>query len=91
MQKWPSFSLRSALAKKDSQAATKKYPASEKDGDEMNCNHEGEYSWLEHDARGIPLAKVCAKCKEAKLAVYRPEVLTDPQYDTFGEQIEEDI
>ena len=78
------------MAKKDTRAATNISPASEKDGEAMNCNHEGEYSWFEHDARGIPLAKVCAKCKEAKLAVYRPEVLTDPQYDTFGEQIEED-
>jgi hypothetical protein len=55
-----------------------------------NCIHEGQQSWIEYDARGIPLTKVCSLCKEEKLAAYRPEVLTDPQYDTFGEQIEED-
>ena len=53
------------------------------------CTHEGEYSWFEHDARGIPLCKVCDKCKEAKLSIYRPEILTDPQYDLMGETLEE--
>jgi len=52
------------------------------------CKHEGEYSWIEYDARGIPLCKVCDKCKEAKLSTYRPEVLTDPQYDLMGETLE---
>ena len=54
-----------------------------------NCTHEGEYSRFEHDARGIPLCKVCDKCKEAKLSIYRPETLTDPQYDLMGETLEE--
>jgi hypothetical protein len=40
----------------------------------------GQASWWEHDARGIPLARVCRRCVKAKLAVYRPEVLTDPYY-----------
>ena len=40
----------------------------------------GETSWWENDARGIPLARVCAKCLKEKLAKFRPEVLTDPAY-----------
>lgn len=34
-----------------------------------------------HDARGIPLARVCEKCEATRLAAYRPEVLTNPDYD----------
>jgi hypothetical protein len=41
----------------------------------------GQDSWWEHDARGIPLARVCDACQETKLAKYRPEVLNDPQYE----------
>ena len=44
------------------------------------------HSWIEHDARGIPLARVCDVCRKVKLSKFRPEVLTDPNY----EQIEED-
>lgn len=40
----------------------------------------GKPSWWEHDARGIPLARVCDDCVERKLAGYRPDVLTDPNY-----------
>jgi hypothetical protein len=40
----------------------------------------GLESWWANDARGIPLARVCAKCKRAKLAKYRPEVLRNPNY-----------
>lgn len=46
-------------------------------------------SWWENDARGIPLARVCVDCKQEKLSKYRPEVLTDSQYEC-DEQIEED-
>jgi len=35
--------------------------------------------WL-YDARGIPLARVCDTCEAEKLAKYRPDVLTDPDY-----------
>jgi len=56
-----------------------------------SCNHNGEYSWIEYDARGIPLCKVCDQCQEAKLSTYRPEVLTDAQYDLMGETLEEDL
>ena len=41
-----------------------------------------EDSWWEYDARGIPLARVCDICAHAKLSVYRPEVLSDPNYYT---------
>jgi len=41
----------------------------------------GEGSWWENDARGIPLARVCDKCRKRKLAGYRPEVLTDSRYE----------
>lgn len=46
-------------------------------------------SWWEHDARGIPLCRVCRTCRRAKLAAYRPEVLSDPDYGA-DEPIEED-
>jgi hypothetical protein len=35
-----------------------------------------------NDARGIPLARMCPKCEEQKLSHYRPEVLTDSNYET---------
>jgi hypothetical protein len=38
-------------------------------------------SWWESDARGIPLARVCPKCRAEKLAKFKPEVLTDSQYE----------
>ena len=38
-------------------------------------------SWPEYDARGIYLARVCGKCKSAKLAGFRREVLTNPAYE----------
>ena len=41
----------------------------------------GDGSWWEHDARGIPLARVCEKCRDEKLARYRPDVLTNPNYE----------
>jgi len=46
-------------------------------------------SWWESDARGIPLARVCPKCRAEKLAKFRPEVLTNPSYET-DEPIEGD-
>jgi hypothetical protein len=44
------------------------------------CQHEGEYSWWEYDARGIPLCMVCDRCEDAKLSKYRDDVLTDANY-----------
>jgi len=43
------------------------------------CVH-SEPTWWEHDARGIPLGKVCDKCVDEVLSRYRPDVLTDPNY-----------
>jgi len=37
-------------------------------------------STWQFDARGIALCRTCAACKRRKLAQYRPEVLTDPNY-----------
>lgn len=36
----------------------------------------GQESWWENDAQGIPLARVCEKCREERLKIYRPEILT---------------
>lgn len=54
------------------------------------CQHEGQYSWWEHDAQGIPLCRVCDLCVEAKLAGYRPEILSGYTQADVDEAIEED-
>jgi hypothetical protein len=41
----------------------------------------GKPSWWEYDARGIPLNRVCDDCRAEKLRHFRPEVLTDPNYE----------
>lgn len=56
----------------------------------MRCDHTREDSWWEHDARGIPLARVCDKCYEAVLATYRPEILTGYSQADVDEPIEGD-
>ena len=51
---------------------------------EDNCKKHGPSdgsNWF-HDARGIPLARVCDKCRGEKLATYRPEIISDPNYDS---------
>ena len=55
---------------------------------ECKCGS-GLESWWEHDARGIPLCRVCSKCKKEKLAKYRQDVLSDANYWS-DEPIEED-
>jgi len=45
-------------------------------------------SWWENDAQGIPLARVCDKCYEAKLSRYRPEILTGYTQNDVDEPIE---
>ena len=52
------------------------------------CVHDGQNTWDEYDARGIYLTKVCNNCVEAKLAVFREDVLTNPAYEC-DEPIEE--
>lgn len=42
----------------------------------------GDYRHAEYDARGIFLTYVCNACVAEKLRGYRPEVLTDPNYET---------
>lgn len=45
------------------------------------CRHEGQESWWEYDARGIELAKVCTRCRKAKLSIFRKEILSNPNYE----------
>jgi hypothetical protein len=45
-------------------------------------------SWWEHDAQNIPLNRVCDICREAKLSVYRPEILTGYTQADVDEPIE---
>lgn len=47
----------------------------------MHNHVKGDGSWWENDARGIPLTRVCHTCKDEKLSRYRPEVLTNPNYE----------
>lgn len=54
------------------------------------CQHEGQYSWWEHDAQGIPLCRVCDLCAEHKLSKYRPEILSGYTQADVDEQIEAD-
>lgn len=49
----------------------------------------GKDSYWQHDARGIPLCRTCDKCHATKMAGYRPEVLTNSNYEC-DEPIEED-
>jgi hypothetical protein len=53
------------------------------------CQHEGKDAWWEYDARGIELAKVCSRCRTAKLSVFRKEILSNPNYEA-DEAIEEE-
>lgn len=48
-----------------------------------------EYSWWEHDAQGIPLARVCDRCRNEKLGRYRPEILSGYTQADVDEPIEE--
>ncbi len=48
----------------------------------------GDSSWWENDAQGIPLARVCSECREAKLSGYRKEILTGYSQADVDEQIE---
>ena len=56
------------------------------------CNGEHtkmDGSWWDHDARGIPTARVCDDCIEMKRSRYRPEIFESPSYE-FDERIEAD-
>jgi len=47
-----------------------------------------EPSWWESDARGIPLVKVCDRCRAHKLSRYRPEILSGYDQSDVDEPIE---
>ena len=49
-----------------------------------------EDSWVEYDAQGIYLCRVCPVCVEAKLSRYRPEILTGYTQADVNEPIEEE-
>jgi len=52
-----------------------------------SCGSGYRSAW-QYDARNIPLARTCVKCHKKVMARYRPEVLTDPNYQA-DEPIEE--
>lgn len=52
-----------------------------------NCGSEQESYWV-NDAQGIPLCRVCPKCRKEKLARYRPEILTGYTQADVDEPIE---
>lgn len=52
------------------------------------CGSGLESEW-EYDARGIELCRCCDRCKEVKLAGFRPDVLDNPNYEA-DEPIEEE-
>jgi hypothetical protein len=52
--------------------------------------NEEDYCWWEYDAQGIPLCKVCDKCREERLGQYRPEILTGYTQADVDEPIEPD-
>ena len=53
-----------------------------------SCGSNNYPFWI-YDARGIALVKACNSCEEEKLKRYRPEVLSDWNYECC-EEIEED-
>jgi len=55
----------------------------------MFCEHTKDESWWECDAQGIPLARVCDRCRKAKLAEYRPEILSGYDQNDVDEPINE--
>lgn len=54
----------------------------------MHTKHDG--SWWTYDGQGIPLARVCDKCIDAKLSKYRPEILRGYTQADVNEAIEEE-
>jgi hypothetical protein len=42
--------------------------------------HDKTNSYWAHDARGIPLRRVCGKCEHLLKKEYRADVLTDSNY-----------
>ena len=50
----------------------------------------GEDRFPLHDARGIFVSYVCDQCEKEVKNSCRPEIFEDCNYDTFGEQVEDD-
>ena len=50
----------------------------------------GQERYALYDARNIFLAYMCPACKNTVCSKYRQEVLTNSQYDTYGEQVDPD-
>jgi hypothetical protein len=44
------------------------------------CDRKTDAREAQYDARGIFLCYTCDKCHDAKMAKYRPDVLTDSNY-----------
>ena len=55
-------------------------------------SHNIQNSWWAHDAKGIPLCRVCDECKHLLTELYRPEVLglSGSYEDVVEERIEDD-
>ncbi len=49
----------------------------------------GKFKEAQYDARGIYLCSTCEDCHARKMRGYRPEVLTNPNYEC-DEQVEPD-
>jgi hypothetical protein len=54
-----------------------------------SCGSNKPSAW-QYDARGIALCRTCEDCHQRKMAGYRREVLTDPEYDPLDDNVEED-
>lgn len=54
----------------------------------LNGETSTEDSWWENDAKGIPLCKVCGKCRKEKLSQYRKVILEGYNQSDVDEQIE---
>lgn len=48
---------------------------------ECTCES-GEWGTEQYDARGIYLCMTCPECHDKKMSAYRPEVLTDSNYES---------
>ena len=56
----------------------------------MRCDHTWDESWWENDGNGIPLARVCSRCRDAVLSKYRPEILLPYTQADVDEPIDAD-
>ena len=56
----------------------------------LNGLPSSEPSWWAKDAQGIELCRVCDRCKQEKLARYRPEILSGYGPHDVDEAIEAD-